>query len=262
MKTKKENLKDNKVKITVDFTKDEINEAISKKYKELAAKYKFPGFRKGKAPRPVIDSAFGAEGVIAQVTDDLVNDTYPLTIDEANLFPVGKGDFGKEAAKLVEQGKPYQYSYTIEVEPTYELTNNNKVVVEMPKTEATKEEIDAQIEQFRQTYFEYVDAKASEKAGKDSTVSLKIKAFDDDKKAIDSLTNDSLNYHLGSKFLPEEFEKKIVGTKKGDSIKFKMKMPKEPTVYTTSLTDKTKNIDFDIVVNSIQKKKFAEIDDE
>lgn len=261
MKTKSENLKDNKVKVTVNFDKDEVSQAISNKYRELASKYKFPGFRKGKAPRPVVDSLFGEDGVLVQVTDDLVNNNYPLSLDAEYLFPTAKADFGKDDTKLVEQGKPYSFSYTVEVEPSFELSSDSPAKIELPPICATKEEIDAQINQFREHYFTYVDAKPNEKAKSDSTVSLDIEAKDDNGNKIDSLTNKALNYHLGSKFLPDDFEKKIVGLKKDDKLSFVMKMPKEPSVYTTSLQDKTKNISFKLKVNSIQKKEYPKVDD-
>lgn len=262
MKTKVENLKDNKVKVTVSFDKNEVDNAISKKYKELATKYKFPGFRSGKAPRPVIDNMFTKEGVLAQVTDDMVNNNYPLSIDEAEIIPAGQPDFGKEKAKIVEASKAYSFEYTIEVEKTLELENYDNVKITLPSAEATDKDIDAQLEQFREHYVTYEDGKASDKAKADSTVSLKMKASDDKGKKIDALTNDSLNYHLGSKFLPEAFEKEIVGAKKGDKLKFEIDMPKQATVYTQALEGKTKKIAFDVEVNSVQVKKLPKIDDE
>lgn len=262
MKVNSKKLKDNKVKVDVSFTKEEIDDAISKKYLELSKKYKFPGFRPGKAPRPVIDNMFTKDGVLAQVTDDLVNDNYPLSIDQANLFPVGQPDFGKEKAKLVEAGKEYKFTYNIEVEPTYELSSYDNVEISLPSDKATEKDIKAQLDQFREHYFSYVDAGKDEKAKKDSSLSLNIKSYDDDKKEIDTLTNDALNYHMGSKFLPDEFEKKLIGAKAGDKLSFTIKIPETPTVYTQALKDKTKNIKFDITVNSIQIKKLPEINDE
>ena len=82
MKVKVDDLKDNKVKVAVSFAKDEVDAAISKKYGELASKYKFPGFRAGKAPRPVVDNMFTKAGVLGQVTEDLINENYPLTVDD------------------------------------------------------------------------------------------------------------------------------------------------------------------------------------
>lgn len=262
MKVSTTDLKDNKVKVSVSFTKDEVDQAIDAKYKEIAKKYKFPGFRNGKAPRPVVDNMFTQKGVLAQVTDDLINDNYPLSIDDANIFPVGQPDFGKEEAKLVEAGKAYSYDYEIAVEPKYTLTSYDNVKITLPSAEPSEKDIDAQLDQFREHYFTYEEAGAKDTAKDDSTLSLKMSATDDDGKKIDTLTNDKLNYHLGSKFLPDEFEKKLVGSKKGDKFNFSIKMPSPATVYTQALEGKTKNIKFDVEVNSIQVKKLPKIDDE
>ncbi len=262
MKVKVEELKDNKVKVAVSFTKDEVDTAISKKYAELASKYKFPGFRAGKAPRPVVDNMFTKAGVLGQVTEDLINDNYPLSVDDANIFPVGQPDFGKDESNMVEEGKVFSFEYTIQVAPKFSLSSYEKVKITMPSADPTEKEIDAQLDQFREHYFTYEDAGASEKAKADSTLSLKMSAKDDEDKEIETLTNDKLSYHLGSKFLPDEFEKKLVGSKKGDKFNFTIKMPDSPTVYTQALQGKTKNIKFNVEVNGIQVKKLPKIDDE
>ena len=90
METKVEALQDNKVKVTVTVDAKEVDNRIKKAYKDFANKYNFPGFRKGKAPRPIIDNALGAEAVPASVTDDIVNGCYPLAIDSCDLYPVGE----------------------------------------------------------------------------------------------------------------------------------------------------------------------------
>lgn len=60
--------------------------------RNLQRKYKFPGFRPGKAPRPIIDNMMGADAVRATVTEDLVNDVYPKALDENNLVPLFKAE--------------------------------------------------------------------------------------------------------------------------------------------------------------------------
>ncbi len=77
VETKVEALQDNRVKVTVTVDAKDIDARIKKTYKDFAHKYNFPGFRAGKAPRPIIDNALGAEAVPATVTDDVVNETYP-----------------------------------------------------------------------------------------------------------------------------------------------------------------------------------------
>ena len=62
-------VKDAKLTATVTIPAADVDAAIKKAYKDTAKKYRFPGFRAGKAPRPVIDSALGAEATLAQATN-------------------------------------------------------------------------------------------------------------------------------------------------------------------------------------------------
>mgnify|MGYP002333944749 CR=1 FL=1 len=80
VETKVESLEGNKVKVTVTVDAADIDGRIKKTYKDFARKYNFPGFRKGKAPRPVIDNALGAEAVVGTVTEELLNGTWTAAI--------------------------------------------------------------------------------------------------------------------------------------------------------------------------------------
>ena len=96
METKVEVLEGDRAKVTVTIDEATIAKRIKSQYKKVANQYTIPGFRRGKAPRPVIDSALGKDYVRAVVTDEIVNESYPLAIDEAGIFPVGQPDFKEE----------------------------------------------------------------------------------------------------------------------------------------------------------------------
>ena len=125
VETKVEALEDNRTKVTVTVDAADIDARIKKTYKDFANKYNFPGFRKGKAPRPIIDNALGAEAVRATVTDDVVNGTYPLAIDDCDLYPIAKPEF--DETDLVEAGKPYTFSFTVTVKPEIEISSYEPV---------------------------------------------------------------------------------------------------------------------------------------
>ncbi|WP_418385468.1 trigger factor, partial [Adlercreutzia sp.] len=161
METKVESLEGNKVKVTVTVDAADIDGRIKKTYKDFARKYNFPGFRKGKAPRPVIDNALGAEAVVGTVTEELLNGTWTAAIDEAKLAPVGGPVM--ETNEIVKAGEPYEYSFTIELRPEVELTSYEPVAIEMPFAEATDAEIDEQVEAMAEHYTDYEDASAATK---------------------------------------------------------------------------------------------------
>ena len=66
----------------------------------------------------------------ATVTDDVVNGTYPLAIDDCDLYPIAKPEF--DETDLVEAGKPYTFSFTVTVKPEIEISSYEPVEIELP----------------------------------------------------------------------------------------------------------------------------------
>ena len=167
METKVEALEGNRVKVTVTVEGATVADRMKKKYKEVANSYNIPGFRRGKAPRPVIDSALGKDYVRALVTDDIISETMPLAMDEGTFYPVGQPDLDKDA-DLAEDKADYSYSFEIETKPAGELTSYEPVEITMPSAEVDDEQIDEQNDMLREHYVEIVAAQANSK-GKDET---------------------------------------------------------------------------------------------
>ncbi|MFR3272387.1 MAG: trigger factor family protein [Slackia sp.] len=141
LKTKVEVLESGATKLTVTIEAAEIDARIKKTYKDFGAKYRFPGFRPGHVPRPVIDSNLGKEAVRSTVTDEVVNESFPLAVDENNLFMISQPKFG-DVEGLVEEGKDFTFSAEFEVKPEFELSDYSPVHVEIPFKTASELEID------------------------------------------------------------------------------------------------------------------------
>jgi len=262
VETKVELLEGNRAKVTVTIDEKTVTERIKKKYKEVARQYTIPGFRKGKAPRPVIDSALGKDYVRAVVTDDVVNESYPFAIDEGGIYPIGKPDFAEEDMDLVEDGKVYTFVFEVDVKPTAELSSYDPIEIEMPSEHATDEQIDAEIDALLEHYKEYVNAPANTKVKADKHVDLKITATDDNGENIDSITTESMQYGVGSGLFPETFDEQIIGMKKGETKQFTIAVPSEATAMTAPLMGKTSEINFDVEVLAVKKEKVPELTDE
>lgn len=261
METKVEALKDNQVKLTVTVDAKEIDERIKKTYKDFAYKYNFPGFRRGKAPRQVIDNALGAEAVPATVTDEVLNETYPLAVDEALLYPVAQPQFEDQSA-LVEAGKAFTYAVTVTVKPEFELSSYEPVAIELPAEHATDAEIADQIDQLREHYYSFEDAAASAKIDEGGYADLAMTATDAQGEELETLTTESRLYGLGVGLFPEAFDKELLGLKKGQKKSFDLSVAGESSMMLSSLADKTDTIHFDIEVLAVKKKVLPEVTDE
>lgn len=261
METKVEALKDNQVKLTVTIDAKEIDDRIKKTYKDFAYKYNFPGFRRGKAPRPVIDNALGAEAVPATVTDAVLNETYPLAVDEALLYPVSQPQFENDST-MVEGGKPFTYSATVTVKPEFELSSYEPVDIELPAEGATDDEIAEQIDQLREHYYSFEDAAASAKIEEGGYAELSMTATDAEGETLETLTTESRLYGLGVGLFPEAFDAELIGLKKGQKKSFDIDITKDSSMMTSSLADKTDKIHFEIEVLAVKKQILPEVTDE
>ncbi len=262
METKVEVLEDNRVKVTVTVDEKVVTDRVKKQYKDFANQYTFPGFRKGKAPRQVIDNRLGKDAVAATVTDDIVNGHYPKAIEAAGIYPVGDPDFGEDQMELVKDKQAYTFAFEIGTKPTPELSSYDPVEIEMPHEGATDEQIDEEIDALLDHYYEIVDAPANTKVKEDKFVDMKITATDDNGANIESITSESTQYGIGSGLYPKAFDDELIGLKKGDTKQFTMDLPADPTAMTASLMGKTQAINFDIEILQVKKKKLPELTDE
>ena len=259
VETKVEALEGNKAKVTVTIDAADVDGRITKTYKDFARKYNFPGFRRGKAPRPVIDNALGAEAVLATVTDELINSAYPAAIEAEKLAPAGTP--AMEENELVQAGQPYTVVFTVELRPEVELTSYDAVEIELPFAEATEAEIDDQVSAMAEHYTTFEDASAATKMKPENYADLAIKATDAEGNEIASLTSESRLYGPGTGLLPEAFDAEIMGMKKGQTKEFTLEVPADETA--PLLADQAgKTVAFEVTCNVVKKKTAPEITDE
>lgn len=148
-----ERLEDNKVKFEVTIDADEVDLEIDSIYKQVNKTSRIPGFRKGKAPKTVLEHNFGAEYFTSQATVNLIEKHSPEAVDKADMVALGQYKYEDEES-LVKKGEDYSYSFTIVVKPVLELSSTDPVEVELPAPVATEKEINAQIDLLRSYYID------------------------------------------------------------------------------------------------------------
>ncbi|WP_144744787.1 trigger factor [Enorma burkinafasonensis] len=195
---------------TVTIPAADVDAAIKKAYREAAKKYRFPGFRPGKAPRPVIDSALGAEAVHADATNSLIAGNEAAVLNELDIVPVKDGDY--QDIELAKDHEDYVYTVAFKLRPAAELSSYDAVSIEMPPAEVTESEIDAQIEMLLgyQARFEDVEDRGIEQ---DDFVTLAIQNV----KGAEDLASESRYVMVGSGSVPAAIDEGIRGMKKDEA---------------------------------------------
>ena len=130
---------------TVTIPAADVDAAIKQAYRDCAKKYRFPGFRPGKAPRPVIDNMLGKGFAHAQATNDVIAANEAAVLNELDIVPVSDPHY-QDDLDMVKDHEDYVYKVDFKLRPSAELSSYEAVSIEMPPAEVTESEIDAQIE--------------------------------------------------------------------------------------------------------------------
>ena len=254
METSAERLENNVVEVTVTVDAKDVKKAVADTYKELAKKYRFPGFRPGHAPRPIIDNNIGKTAVLAQATETLVNSLEPQILEQQDIVPVGNPSFPD--AQPVEDGKDFTFKVRYTVRPELELTSFDPVEITLPSEEATEAEIDAQVETFRGYFGKYEDIEGRAVEAGDS-VYLKCKGIEN----ADSVDFENRLYKLGMGSMPEAFDEGLVGMKPGDQKEISFEMP-QPAPAEGEEAPEPVVAKIDVTLNRLVERKLPELTDE
>jgi len=252
-------LEDNEVRVSVTVEASVVDATIKATYKDLAFKYNFPGFRKGKAPRRVIDNALGAEFALVNATDTVVNDAYPLAIEEKKISPVGQPEFGEPS--LVVAGEDFTFSFLIHVKPEFELSSYDPIEIELPFEEVTEAEIEEQVKSMLEHYSTFENASAATKIKPENNAELTIKATDAEGNTLEALEGEARLFAPASGMYPEAFDAEVLGMKKGQTKEFSLEIAADDdSILLKGLAGQTVN--FTITCNVVKKKVVAELTDE
>lgn len=253
MQTSVERLEGDRVKLTITVPAAVVDAAVDKAYAAVGAKLRIPGFRPGKAPRPVIDTHVGREAVLAEAQEDVVSDAYGQAISQEDLRTVGQPDVGE--LDLVEPGKDYTFTAEVQLRPELTLTNADDFTVTVPARVASDREVDAQIEHTRERFatLEAVDRPVAEN---DFALISFVGTVDGE--AYEGNTVDKYLYELGRGLMPAEFDAALVGTSPGGSTVAEFEIPD------TSSNEEFvgKQARFEIDVHEVKTKVLPELDDE
>jgi len=252
--TSAEPLEGNHVKLTVTVPADEVDAAIRHAYETIGAKVRIPGFRKGHAPRPVVDNYMGKDYVLSEATEALVDSTYPRAIDAENLRPIAQPDV--EEVSLVVAGEEYTYVADVEIRPELTLSHTDGIVVTVPPKFVTDAQIDEQIEVARDRFasLDPVEDRALE-ADDFALISF---VGDVDGEPYEGNVVDMYLYEVGKGHMPTQFDEGLIGLSPGEEKRIEFAIPESSSKE--EFVGKTAG--FDVVVHEIKRKVLPPIDDE
>lgn len=251
MKVEIEDLGSWKKKLDVEVPAEEIKPHLEKAFKTHQKKIKVEGFRKGKVPMSMIKNRFG-KAIEADVIDELIQTYFRQAVQENNLSPVAAGVIKNI---VFEDGKPFQFSVEVEVEPEVEIKHFSGFKVEKEIVKVTREDVEQVIAVLREQKAERKPVEG--KAEKGHIIEGDIQALDTTGVPIIGEKWENRTIELGQPPLGSLIEEQMLGAHKDEERRFSIKQPSQAPDGKVSETEQH----YSIKINSIQEKHLPELDD-
>ena len=254
MKVTVENGENQQVTLTIEVEAAEVNKAVDQACKRLANRVSIPGFRKGKAPRMIVERHVGKDAVLQEAFDIVAPKAHSKAFDEQKIDAVTPpgGDI-----ETLEEGKDLVFKATVTPRPEVKLGDYKGLNVPKNEVSITDEDVEKQLKTFQDRQGKLVDAPEGAEVKDGDFTTLDFKGFVDGE-AFDGGEGKDYPLQIGSNSFIPGFEDQLVGAKIGEERDVNVKFPEEYHAKELAGKDAT----FKCTIRSIKTKELPAIDDE
>lgn len=239
------------VELVIEIGKEEFEAAVEKVYKKQRGKISVPGFRKGKAPRKIIEGMYGSGVFYEDAINDLYPEAYAQAIEQEKLDAVAW-----PKVEIVDVGKEgLTFKALVTVRPEVKLGEYKGLTAEKAEVAISDEDIDNELKPFINRATRMVTVERAAETG--DTVVIDFEGFLDGK-PFDGGKAEGHSLELGSGSFIPGFEEQLVGTKAGDEKELNVTFPED--YHAAELAGKP--VVFKVKVHEVKAKELPEVDDE
>ena len=242
----------NEVKFKMEFTAEEFEQAVIKAYQESKDKFTVDGFRKGKAPRKVIETRYGSDVFFDDAVDKLFSSEYTKAIDQLELDVIDRPRV--ELGKL-EAGKGFEATITVEVYPEFTVKDYMGVSIERIEEKVEDAQVEEEIKKLQQRNSRMISVERPVKEG--DMVVLDYQGFVGED-TFEGGTAERYPLKVGSNTFIPGFEEQLVGVELGSDVEVKVTFPEE--YHAEDLAGK--EVVFKCHIHEIKEEEIPELNDE
>ena len=248
-----EKLEKNMAKLTIEVSAEELDKAIEGAYQKSKNQISIPGFRKGKAPRKMIEQMYGKEVFYEDAANALIPESYEKALDECEEEIVSSP---KVEVVQLEAGKPFIFTAEVALKPEVKLGKYKGVKIDKIEVEVTEEEVDAEIARERENSARTIPVTDRAVQNGDMTV-IDFEGFVDGV-AFEGGKGEDYPLTIGSGAFIPGFEEALIGAEIGVETDVNVTFPEE--YQAEELAGKAAV--FKCTVKEIKEKELPELDDE
>jgi len=254
MKVTVENVSSVKKIMHVEIPEEKVVSELNDAYKQLKNTAKIKGFRKGKAPRSVLERMFKKD-VHNDVSSKLIQDSFIQALEDADLDIVGKPEI--DPPGLDKKG-PYKYSATVEIKPEIGDIDYKNLTLKKSLYHVTDEEMDAQLKMLQKNLAKQNPISEDRGVRENDFVLINYQGFKNGKPFAETQKTENFAMKIGEGKILKEFDDQLMGMKSGDNRDIKVKFPED---YQNGNLAK-QEITFQVMLHEIREEVLPEIDDE
>ncbi|MFR3440340.1 MAG: trigger factor [Clostridium sp.] len=253
MSVQVEKLEKSMAKLTITVEAAKFDAAVDSAYQKNKGKIALPGFRKGKAPRAMIEKMYGTGVFYEDAANELIPEAYETAAKESELEIVAQPEI--EVTQM-EKRTDFIFTATVAIKPEVTLGDYKGIEVEKKEAEVSEEEITAEIDKAREANSRLITIE--DRATEDGdTVIIDFDGYVDGKQFEGGYAED-YTLVLGSHSFIDNFEDQLVGKNLGEDVEVNVTFPEEYHVDEL----KGKPALFKVKIKEIQKKELPELDDD
>ena len=254
MKVTVENGENQQVTLTVEVEAAEVSKAVEKAVKRLSNRVNIPGFRKGKAPRKIIERNVGMDAIMQEAFDIVGPKAFADALEEQKIEPVSRPQIDIET---LEDGKDLVFKATVTPRPEVKLGEYKGLKVEKNVEAVTDEDVEKQLKTFQDRQGKMVDAPEGSAVKDGDFTTLDFEGFVDGE-AFEGGKGQDYPLQIGSGSFIPGFEDQLIGAKIGEEKEVNVTFPEE--YHAKELAGKAAM--FKCTIRSIKQKELPAMDDE
>lgn len=253
MKLTAERIDNHKVVLEMEVPQEEIKKAMNQAIAKIATRINVPGFRKGKAPRKVIENRVGEQAILDEAFDIIAPKVYNEALTKEDITPVGRPEI--EVVTLAAD-KDLVFKATVVARPEIEIGEYKGLKVEKTVEEVADADVQKQIDAMLEHNAKMVVAEGAELKDGDFAV-IDFEGFVDGE-AFEGGKGEGYPLQIGSGSFIPGFEEQLIGAKAGDERDVNVVFPAE--YHAPNLAGKAAL--FKVKVNDVKRKELPELNDE
>jgi trigger factor len=242
-----------RVKVSVTVPPEETKPLLDLAYRHLAGSINVPGFRKGKAPRKVVEAQVGRGAVLQEFLEHALPEFFYQALREHDLAPIAEPEFDDvKVAEVETSGLSFAASVDVRPRIAFAEEDYKGLRIERPIASVTEAEVDEQMDRLRERFAE-LDT-VGHPARKGDYVLADIRSYIHEEE-IPELTGQDILYEVGTEAIVPELDKELEGARRGDILKLNASLPER---YGERAGQE---VSFQVLVKEIKSKRLSPLDD-